>query len=190
MTKAGSHRFNYIPIEIRLAVEQDQESIIRLQLKSLQVLSAKDYSPRELQALLASKKYPRNESELIYVAEINQQIIGFVALDRDSRHITGLFVDPEYTRMGIGSNLLSIIELEAKRSQIPILWVCSSLTGYPFYIANGYEKINTFSLLLGRVAIPCINLRKRLLPPRKLELKPLVVIALIAGFMSLLLLAI
>lgn len=156
-------------VTIRLASKKDYLQIIAVQLKSLEVLAAKDYQPHQLQALLNNKSYPRSVLEIVFVAEVEDKIIGFAALDRYTSSLAGLFVDPDYTRQGIGTKLLQKVEIEAVRLNIPILWVCASLTGYPFYQANNYQTIKKNSILIDYTFIPCIQMKKRLLTPTKKE---------------------
>lgn len=120
-----------------------------------------------MQALLNNKSHQRSVLEIIFVAEREDKIIGFSALDRYTNSLSGLFVDPKYTRQGIGTKLLKKVEIEAVRLKIPILWVCASLTGYPFYQANNYQTIKKTSILIGCTLIPCIQMKKRLLYPTK-----------------------
>ncbi len=174
MTQAYPHVNNYGYLWIRLATQEDVEQIIQVQLKSLQVIAARDYSSHELNALLQSKQSPRSRFELIYVAELGEQIVGFAALDKVTNHLAGLFVDPEYTRMGIGTKLLQTIENEAQRSGIKVLWICSSLTGHAFYLANNYQEMNDFNISVDGVAIPCIRLRKVFPASSKVDVRGLV----------------
>lgn len=150
-------------ITIRLATKKDIPQIIAIQLAALKVLAVKDYQPDQLQVLLASKSKQRSRFETIFIAEIELRIIGFAALDRFSNSLSGLFVDPEYTRRGVGTKLLQRVEQEAKKLKIPILWVCASLTGYPFYLANNYQEIASARIHLYGVKIPCVQMKKRLL---------------------------
>jgi putative acetyltransferase len=165
MTQAYKQKYQKVNFIIRSANSNDISQIIAVQLKSLEVLAAQDYQPHQLQVLLASKKCKRGRFEIIFVAAIEQQIIGFAALDRFTNSLTGLFIDPEYTRQGIGTKLLQRIEQEAIKFKIPILWVCASLTGYPFYLANSYQELGKIGINLHGVTIPCIQMKKRLLTP-------------------------
>lgn len=187
MTQADPHINSYEYFWIRLATKQDKKQIIQVQLKSLQVIAARDYSPRELKALLQSKQSPRNRFETIYVAEIGEQIVGFVALDKITNHLVGLFVDPEYTRIGIGSKLLETVEAEARHAGIRTLWVYSSLTAYRFYQAHKYQEMSKVELCVEGVAIPCIRFRKTLVHSPKSDRRvwlSLVLIVAIACILS------
>ena len=99
----------------------------------------------------------------IFVAEIAGSVIGFAALLGDNT-ISAVFIEPNFARQGVGSLLLEHLEREVRDRQIPVLWVSSSLTGQNFYRANGYLEVEKTNLILGSNYIPCIRMKKRLLP--------------------------
>ena len=157
-------------LTIRLANKEDSSQIIQLQLNSLKILAAQDYTSHQIKAILNSKTQQRSILEIIFIAEVNHQAVGFAALDRYTNSLAGLFVAPEYVRQGIGTMLLQKIETEAVRLKIPILWVCASLTGYPFYKANKYQKLSRSNILVNRTLVPCVQMKKRLIPSTKVEI--------------------
>lgn len=149
---------------IRLAKPEDESKIINIQYSSLKVLAAKDYNYAQMKALLRSKSTPRKSPETIFVAEINGTAVGFASLLHSLNMIGAVFVDPFFTRRSIGTLLIKKIEQEAASKKIPVLWVYSSLTGYNFYKANGYRTIEKTYLPLYSTYVPCIKMKKRLLP--------------------------
>lgn len=151
-------------VGVRLAKPQDQAEIIKIQLDAFKFLGAKDYNEEQLEALIASKKLPRNSDEIIFIAEIDRQIVGFASLLSSFNTIGAVFVDPNFARQGVGSRLLNNIEQEARKHRVPVLWVCSSLTGHYFYRANGYRTLRTTVLPLDNTYIPCKQMKKRILP--------------------------
>ena len=157
-------------IIIRLAKPTDKNSIIKIQYNAIKILSAKDYNHQQLQALLKSKSTPRKAPETIFIAELNNQPVGFASLLYPPNTIGAVFVDPNYARNKIGTLLLEHLEKKAIEHKIPILWVLSSLTGYGFYQANNYQTINKTALLLYSTYIPCVQMKKRLLPVTKEEI--------------------
>ena len=149
---------------IRPAEPRDKYAIVEIQYNALKILGSKDYNSQQLNALLRSKSTPRKFLETIFVAEINRHPVGFASLLHPPNTIGAVFVDPNFARKSIGTQLLQRIEQEAKTQNIPILWVCSSLTGYNFYKANNYQTINKSFLALYSTYIPCVQMKKRLLP--------------------------
>ncbi|MGD2182536.1 GNAT family N-acetyltransferase [Lusitaniella coriacea] len=152
------------PILIRLAEVADAERIVQIQYQALQTQCAKDYTQQQLNALLEDKSRKRSWNETIFVAEINNEIVGFAALLQALSSIGAAYVDPNFTRRGIGTKLLAEVEREAMLYNIKILGVMSSLTACPFYEANGYDAIAESSIRVRGVQVPCIALKKRLIP--------------------------
>ena len=150
-------------VVIRLARPQDSDNIVKLQLDSIKTLSANDYSPSQLQALLDTKSCPRPWDETILVAEIDRQIAGFASLLKGLNVIGAVFVHPNCVRRGIGTKLLQSVEKKAIQNKIKILWVCSSLNAHAFYLANGYQTIQKVNIRHKFVVpIPCIQMKKNL----------------------------
>lgn len=165
--KASRYLLMQQPIDekiiIRLAKPEDRDIIVDIQFNAIKTLSAKDYNYRQLNALLRSKSFYRKAKEITFVAEINQKVVGFASLLYPFNTIGAIFVDPNFARRKIGTKLLQRLEQEAITNRIPILWVSSSLTGYPFYRANGYRTIIKTNFPLYSTYIPFIQMKKRLL---------------------------
>ncbi len=154
-----------VELLVRIARPEDLEAIRDLQLMSLKVLAAKDYTSEQVDALLASKAGLRSWDEHHFVAEVNGLIVGFGALARWRPWVNALFVHPEFTRQGIATRLLGAMEEEALRRRDRVLWVLSSLTGGPFYRAVGFEVVRDEAISVdggGTEKIPCLRMRKRL----------------------------
>ena len=151
-------------VTIRLAKPEDKNIIVKIQFNALKVLAVKDYSYQQLNALLKSKSIPRKSRETIFIAEINSQPVGFASLIYPYNTIGAVFIAPNFARQKIGTKLLQRLEQEAIAHRVPILWVYSSLNGYGFYRANGYQTITKTFLPLYSTYIPCVQMKKRLLP--------------------------
>jgi len=67
----------------------------------------------------------------------------------DPAKIRAFFVHPEYTRMGIGKELLKKCEMEAQSLGFDTLELVATLSGEKLYAANGYVKIKTYEVELG-----------------------------------------
>ena len=160
---------NHQKLLIRLATPRDSQPIVQLQYDSLRFLAADDYTPRQLEALLASKSCPRVWDETIFIAEINRKIVGFASISNYINIVNAVFVKPNFARCGIGTQLLLTIEQEAVKNNLKELKVCSSLTGHAFYLANGYKTLGKTAISVDSISIPCINMKKRLLFKTKIE---------------------
>ncbi|NJN32828.1 MAG: GNAT family N-acetyltransferase [Synechococcales cyanobacterium RM1_1_8] len=150
---------------VRMARPEDAEIIRDLQVLSLKVLAAKDYSPPQMAALLCSKQSVRGWDELHFIAELGGMIVGVAALSRQGPWINALFVHPEFTRQGIARRLMEAVEEEAIRRGDRSLEVVASLTGEPFYTKVGFEFIGPTMIEIegdSQTSIPCVRMRKLL----------------------------
>ncbi|MCL1466234.1 GNAT family N-acetyltransferase [Argonema galeatum] len=159
------------PVSIRLAQSEDISKITKIQIDSIRILCAQYYNASQIETLLENKKQGRNWKELIFVAEIQSQIVGFSALSLIEPTINGVFVDPAFIRQGIGQKLLAALENEAGKNRARCLWVSASLNAVQFYESQGYQTIsrNTISLASG-VPIPVVTMKKVLIPPTRAEI--------------------
>ena len=157
-------------VTIRLAKPQDRSTIVKIQLEALKVLAAKDYTPKQLSVILKNKSKPRKSYEIIFIAEIARQPVGFASLVYPFNTIGAVFVDPKFCRLGIGTKLLQRLEEEAIKYQVTLLWVNSSLNGRTFYRANGYSSVRKIIFSLYSTYIPCVQMKKRLLPVNNKEI--------------------
>jgi putative acetyltransferase len=157
-------------VEIRLATIEELDEIVELQTHSLLHLSAQDYNPEQIEALVHDQANWRGLREAIFVAESDGKIAGFSALSIDYGQITGVYVLPEFTRQGIGTQLLVALEEAALQKKYRHLWVISSLTAISFYKANGYDETRKTGFMTSTdIWIPCARLEKRLGPSPLLE---------------------
>ena len=69
--------------------------------------------------------------------------------DTEPARIRAFFVHPQYTRMGIGKELLKKCENEAELQGFKYIELVATLSGEKLYSANGYRKIKTYEVELG-----------------------------------------
>lgn len=130
-------------ILIRKAELTDAQAIKMLNTESL----GYDYP---LDATYEKLKIALNDSSVrIFVAEVNHKVAGYVhAQNYDvlySSHckdILGLAVDPNCQRMGIGRELMKVVEAWAKETDadcVRLVSGASRLKAHQFYQACGYE---------------------------------------------------
>ncbi len=152
-----------LSVEIRSACAEDTERLYQIQSEAIEVLCAKDYTPKQIAALIADKRdrYIKEEAwgDRVVVAEASGAIAGFAAMGGD--RLNALFVQPQYARRGIGQQLLGVLEQEASHLHIPKILVLASVTAYPFYRACGYQAIDRAALLVQpHVRLPCFRMEK------------------------------
>ncbi len=147
-------------IIIRRAHLSDHPRMTQLQRCSLEVLCQKDYSVEQVKVLLKDKRDYKNWKwgETVFVAEYEKTIIGFAA--RNQNWITAVYVHPEFTRNGIGSRLLQIVEDDSKACGINALFVDASITAKPFYDSSGYQVKTPVLICVRGIQVHCIEMQK------------------------------
>ncbi len=151
-------------IIIRRAHPSDHPRMVQLQQCTLQVLCQKDYSAQQVKVLLKDKRDYKNwkRGETVFVAEYEKTIVGFVARNHSS--ITAIYVHPEFTRKGIGSRLLNILEDDAKACGIDSLLVDASITAKPFYDSCGYQMKTPVLVSVRGIQVHYIKMQKVIRP--------------------------
>lgn len=162
-----------LPVVIRTAELEDAERLYQIQSEAIEVLCAKDYTPKQIAALIADKRdrYIKDEAwgDRVIVAEAVGAIAGFAAMGGD--RLNAIYVQPRYARRGIGQQLLSVLEQDARDRQISKILVLASVTAYPFYRACGYQAIDRAALLVQpHVRLPCFRMEK-ILKKRTVDLR-------------------
>lgn len=95
----------------RLAIERDWEPAMKLAWETFLIFEAQEYSEEGVDSFRdfisdqwLKKMFLKGEYQM-FVALEGEKIIGFITV-RNKCHISLLFVDKEYHRMGIGSTLI------------------------------------------------------------------------------------
>jgi GNAT superfamily N-acetyltransferase len=149
---------------IRTALLSDQDAITALIKKSVRVLALSDYSSEQIEGALKSAwgldtQLIRDQS--YFVVEDNNNVIasggwsfrktlfgnnnesGRDALKLDPLHdyakIRAFFVDPDYSRQGIGSLLMTHCQQEAIDKGFSKLELMSTLPGKHLYERHGFK---------------------------------------------------
>jgi GNAT superfamily N-acetyltransferase len=82
---------------------------------------------------------------------------------REAARIRAFFVDPSWTRRGIGSLILDCCEQAARAEGFLTLELGSTLTGIPFYAARGYSAAEQIDVPLGDfLSMPVVRMVKRI----------------------------
>jgi putative acetyltransferase len=159
--------FRCMEIHIRSSCIQELPDLITLQTLSLKTFYSNHYESEQVTALIESQTKARKlVDETILVAEVNQQVVGFVSLSHATWHLNALYVHPDWIRRGIGKQLLASAEEVAAQRRYRVLRVITSMTAVSFYQSQGYHIQRPFDLrTLSGAHIPCQLLEKRLLSP-------------------------
>ncbi len=159
-----------IKIQIRLSTPQDAEKILYLQRSSLKGLSS-SYNSTQIESLIRSQGWEiLKKSQIGFVAENNNEIVGFASVMISPPQISGIFVHPDFTRQGIGTQLLNTLEKIAIEQGVKVINVASSLDAVDFYKAFDY-KLNYKSGFYSesKIWIPCQHLKKQLIIVSKFQ---------------------
>ena len=129
---------------IRPAKETDLVPLSELIARSINAVNAVDDSPEDI-AFVCSKLDAENlrrhlQSREVFVLELNNQLVGIVALQVDRLHT--LFVEPSFAQRGNGRTLVNHIEALARSKGVNVLKVSSSRTAVPFYEKLGFQKLH------------------------------------------------
>lgn len=128
-------------IKIREITHQD-----KLRLRQLYLESRRTTFYWDDPELMHLEDFDRDtEAELVFVAELQQTIIGFISLYLPNNFIHCLFVDSNYKGQGVGHQLL----MEAKQHlQRPMKLKCLSrnTSALAFYEREGWKKVREINV--------------------------------------------
>lgn len=137
-------------IVIRKARPPDAEYVSGLICRTLRQSNSGDYPQEELMRLCdlhsPEKMSMIISSRQLFVVEKDGQTAGCAALvicgdEAGTGRVTTVFVDPKFQNSGIGSALMSHLEIAAAEQGLQALYLDSSITAHAFYCKTGYEDI-------------------------------------------------
>ena len=127
-------------MRIRRLKQADAVRTAHVIFKSLTRLNSRDYPKRIIAALVkrytAESLWSASNVSDIYVALTGGRILGTASLQEAG--IYSVFVDPGFTRRGVGTALMSRLEQVAWRKGHRLITLTSSITAVSFYLALGY----------------------------------------------------
>ncbi len=154
-------------MKIRRATLEDVPRISALHRESILALCAAHYSALELsqwtEALRPKKYVALLAGREFFVAEGDDQILGFAVLDLKESLINATYVSPKAVRRGIGRSLVEAMEGVARQSGLSQLHLSSTLNAVPFYEQLGFTQDKTgCNRLPTGVELPCVLMTKSL----------------------------
>jgi putative acetyltransferase len=154
-----------VPV-VRLSQSDDLIQMLRIQTDALRNLCPPYYTSEQIEALVERNirhaSLGGSQREITLVAEVERVIIGLAALL--GQRISAVYVHPQFTRQGIGTQLLKVIENVAITRQFQTLSVAASLNAQPFYQANGYRILGESYLVADQnLQIPYIKMKRNLI---------------------------
>jgi len=176
-------------IKIRKAHADDIPHVMALQANSLRVLSVGIYSPAQIETLVRTQSEARVRSfnsgdEVLFVAytkadetrapgslsgylsvdsvDSSVRLVAIAAFISSRAQVGGLYVHPAFTRRGIASQLLQVIEAEAASQGHRMIKSMSSLVAVPFYEARGFRRLFSRTVFFEGEAVSCVEMAKSL----------------------------
>lgn len=138
-----------INFRVRKLIITDIDNCISLFQATVHSINANDYSIEQLHAwapLVEPMKIDNYSywqtliKNIAYVAEYNNQIIGFSDLNNEG-YLDRLFVHKDFQKQGIATALVMQLENEARNYGIKQLTVQASVTAKPFFIKMGFYLV-------------------------------------------------
>jgi GNAT superfamily N-acetyltransferase len=152
---------------ISRAQADDRHGICRVQKASITILCGAHYTLEEIEAWVGPKQpddyLPAIRDEIVLVAKDGSEIVGFAQMTRADHRISALYVHPGHLRYGIGSELLSRLEEEARGLGSDVVRMEAPLNAVSFCLARGFSSQGeALRTVRSGVSVPCLHMEKRL----------------------------
>ena len=126
-----------------------------------------DYPPEQIDAWASPGRIEQYQFAIaqheFYVAVADGSVVGFSELDREQGEVKAVYVEPAWSRRGVGRALLAELERAARGHHLAELRLEASLTAEPFYLALGYRFVaRRTHILSSGDALACVEMRKAL----------------------------
>jgi putative acetyltransferase len=158
-------------VRLRAASADDAPALAAIHARAIGALDTTYYTTAELAAWSARMTPERFRALLptrrVTVAEIvtyaGPRIVGYAQLLPDEGVIEAVYVDPDFSRRGIGAALVRAVEDDGRALGLPGIVLDATLNSIAFYAAQGYrqECLSRHELAPG-VHIACAVMEKRL----------------------------
>ncbi len=128
---------------IRDIQASDLAEVARLFYETVHHINAQDYSPEQLKAWapeIYDQAYwqERFQQYQVYIAEEQGQVVGFAEFE-PTGHIDCFYVHHQWQRCGVGSQLITQIEADARKQNLARLFADVSITARPFFEHHGFS---------------------------------------------------
>lgn len=153
-------------LTLRLATEEDRRELWRIHSAAVAAFCRGAYSSLEVRTwvdLLRPEGYLREDApRTVLVAQRGARLVGFGQLDAELGELEALYVEPEEAGHGVGTTLLTALELAAWRAGARTVNLDASLNAEPFYQARGYLRLHAARrVLTPEVQLSCVRMQKR-----------------------------
>ena len=140
-------------ITLRMYHPDDAPALLELFKDTVRRVNCRDYPPGQIAAWSSeeidrAKWAARFAGRHVLLAEAaDGRIAGFGELEPDG-HIDRFFISADHHRKGIGRQLMTALQAEARRIGLTTLRLEGSITARPFFERMGFET-------LARQSVPC-----------------------------------
>ena len=157
----------FVAFELRRAVAADAQAVRRVHGASIRELCARDYPPEQIEAWASPSRIEQYRFAIarheFYVAVSGDSVVGFSELDDERGEVKAVYVDPAWSRRGVGRALLAELERAARGHGLTELQLEASLTAEGFYLAAGYLAVaRRTHILSSGDGLACVQMRKAL----------------------------
>ena len=152
---------------LRRANLEDASAVHRVHMASIRGLALEKYSAEQVEAWCGGRT-PENyhspiTEQFVLVAEQEGRVVGFAQLDAKRATVVAVYVEPGFTRRGVGLKLLRALEEQALSVGLSELSLQASLNAVEFYASAGYATGELSQHFVGRgVSLPCIAMSRAL----------------------------
>lgn len=81
----------------------------------------------------------------------------------DAAKVRAMYTDPDFTRQGVGSLILSLCEDAARQAGFARVELMATAAGVPLYRAQGYESVEDLQFAhIDGVEVPLLRMEKRI----------------------------
>jgi GNAT superfamily N-acetyltransferase len=149
-------------ILLRRFQAEDADRLSRLIIRSLRVVSSREYSMETIEALITfftpDKLIEMARAQYMIVCVRDDDIVGVASLD--GNRVRNVFVDADLQRKGIGKLLMSGIEAHPNENNQTNLYLYSALSAQGFYEALGYRATGMIDRHHNGYPLPVVKMEK------------------------------
>lgn len=132
-------------MRLRLAQFSDLNEMQELYVDTIKFVCNKDYNNEQIAVWTSTVENTERwnnilKNQLVIVAEKNNKIVGYGTLD-NGNYIDFFYIHKDFQGQGIANNILSQIELQAKKNGNVSLSSDVSITAKPFFEKRGFKVL-------------------------------------------------
>ncbi|MBL7727749.1 MAG: GNAT family N-acetyltransferase [Dinghuibacter sp.] len=151
-------------LNIREAVAGDARAISELVNENALAILRPHYSDEQWEVFIRyyseQAVLDKIATQTFFCGTMNDQIVGTIALD--GNFVVGFYTRVSHLKQGIGKTMMHHLEQFARNAGITELQLAASPEGVPFYLHNGWEKVNNLVMVYLGVGFEETLMKKQL----------------------------